>query len=92
MINRKVYLYAFDRTARVVNYRFLIGDDICIGKIHAMARQMYLLAGKDQIIVYAIDDYPNLKRDYMEAVHTNDPAVMYGFYDLIDRGGIYIHN
>lgn len=88
---RKVFLYAFDRTARVVNYRFLEGDDICIGKIHAMARQMYLLAGKDQIVVYAIDDYPRLKKDYTEAVRTTDPAVQYEFYDLIDRNGLYIH-
>ena len=88
----KVFLYAFDRTAKVVNYRFLIGDDVCIGKIHAMARQMYLLAGKEQIVVYAIDDYPNLKRDYLEAVRSNDPQVEYAFYDLIDRNGLYIHN
>ena len=91
-MTNKVFLYAFDRTAKVVNYRFLIGDDVCIGKIHAMARQMYLLAGKEQIVVYAIDDYPNLKRDYMEAVRSNDPQVEYAFYDLIDRNGLYIHN
>ena len=57
-----------------------------------MARQMYLLAGKEQIVVYAIDDYPNLKRDYMEAARSNDPQVEYAFYDLIDRNGLYIHN
>ena len=91
-MTNKVFLYAFDRTARVVNYRFLVGEDICIGKIHAMARQMYLLAGKEQIVVYAIDDYPNLKRDYMEAVRSNDPQVEYSFYDLVDRNGLYIHN
>lgn len=88
---RKVFLYAFDRTARVVNYRFLIGDDICIGKIRAMARQMYLIAGQDQIIVYAIDDYPNLKKDFQEASKSSNPADQIAFYDIIDRNGLYIH-
>lgn len=91
-MTKRVFLYAFDRTAKVVNYRFLIGDEICIGKIRAMARQMYLLAGKEQIIVYAIDDYPNLKRDYLESIHTNDPQAQYAFYDLVDRNGLYIHS
>lgn len=89
---RKVYLYAFDRTAKVVNHRFLVGEDICIGKIHAMARQMYLLAGKEQIVVYAIDDYPNLKRDYLESINSNDPQCQVAFYDLCDRNGLYIYN
>lgn len=88
---RKVFLYAFDRTAKVVNYRFLVDEEICIGKIHAMARQMYLLAGKDQVIVYAVDDYPNLKKDYQDAIRNNDPQSQIAFYDLIDRQGIYIH-
>lgn len=88
---RKVFLYAFDRTARVVNYRFLIGDDICIGKVRAMARQMYLQAGKEQIVVYAIDDYPNLKRDFKEGTSSNNPADQVAFYDIIDRNGLYIH-
>ena len=90
--NKKVFLYAFDRTARVVNYRFLEGTDICVGKIRAMARQMYLIAGKDQIVVYAIDSYPRLRQDYMEAMHSNDPQVQYAFYDLVDRDGMYIHS
>ncbi len=89
---KKVFLYAFDRTARVCNYRFLVDDDICIGKIHAMAKQMYALAGKEQIVVYAIDDFPALKQCYYEATHTSDPAVHVGFYDLLERNGIYIHN
>ena len=88
---RKVFLYAFDRTARVVNYRVLIGDDICIGKIRAMARQMYLIAGQDQIVVYAIDDYPNLKKDFQEASKSSNPADQIAFYDIIDRNGLYIH-
>lgn len=92
MNDRKVFLYAFDRTARVVNYRFLEGPDICIGKIRAMAKQMYLLAGKEQIVVYAIDNFPNLKQYYWEAIRTSDPAEQYAFYDLLDRDGLYIHN
>lgn len=89
---KKVFLYAFDREARVVNYRFVQGNDISIRQIHYLAKQMYLLAGKEQIIVYAIDDYPNLRKDYNEAIKSSDPADVYGFYDIVDRNGIYIHN
>lgn len=88
----RIFLYAFDKEARVVNYRFVQSEDITIRQIHYLARQMYLLAGKEQIIVYAIDDYPNLKKDFMEAQRSNDPADMYAFYDIVDRNGIYIHS
>lgn len=91
MFQKKVYLYALDRTARVVNYRYLVGDDVNIGRIRAMARQMYLLAGKDQIVVFAIDDYPRLKRDYLDATTSNDPANQIAFFDLLDKQGLYIH-
>ena len=91
MYQKKVYLYAFDRTAKVVNYRYLVGDDVSIGRIRAMARQMYLLAGKDQIVVFAIDDYPRLKRDYLDSVNSGDPADQIAFFDLMDKQGLYIH-
>lgn len=89
---KKVFLYAFDREARVVNYRFVQGNNITIRQIHYLAKQMYLIAGKDQVVVYAIDDYPNLRKDYNEAIRSSDPADAYGFYDIVDRNGIYIHN
>lgn len=89
---KKMFLYAFDKTARVCNYRFLMDDDICIGKIHAMAKQMYRLAGKEQIVVYAIDDFPALKQYFYETTHTSDPAVHVGFYDLCERDGLYIYD
>ena len=92
MYQRKVFLYAFDRTARVVNYRYLVGEDVNIGRIRAMARQLYLLAGKEPIVVFAIDDYPKLHQDYLDSVNSNDPANQIAFFDLLDKQGLYIHN
>lgn len=92
MYQKKVFLYAFDKTARVVNYRYLVGEDVNIGRIRSMARQMYLLAGKEPIVVFAIDDYPRLKQDYYDAVHSSNPADQIAFFDLMDRNGLYIHN
>ena len=90
MYTKKVFLYAFDRTARVVNYRYLVGDDINIGRIRAMARQMYLIAGRDQIVVFAIDDYPKLKQDYFDSVNGNTEDQI-AFFDIMDKQGLYIH-
>lgn len=89
---KKIYLYAFDRAANVVNTRFLLQDEFDISSLRIAARQMYLLAGKEPIVVYAIDNRPGLAGTYFESAKSNDPAAKYALYDLVERYGLYIHN
>ena len=89
---RKIYLYAFDQAANIVNTRFLLQDEFDISSLRITAHQMYLLAGKEPIVVYAIDNRPGLAGSYFESTKSNDPAVKYALYDLVERYGLYIHD
>ena len=88
-MNRKVYLYAFNKVMKVVDCMFLKEEDISVRNIIGLARWM-INTNPEPVNVYAIDARPGLYKDYKEAVKTTDFTKHVAFADMISREGIQI--
>ena len=88
-MDRKVYLYAFNKVLKVVDYKFLTGEEISIRNMLRLARWMEN-TNPESVVVYAVDDRPGLYKDYKEAVKTADFTKHVAFADMVAREGILI--
>ena len=84
---KRVYLYAFDYLWKIVDTRFLEGDEISVRNILQMANWMKL-NNTERVVICAIDNRPGLRKEFMESVRSTDFTKRYEFADMVYREGI----
>ena len=74
---------------RVVRYRTIYSEEISIREINYQTKRLRESCPNIRI-VYAIDNRHGLRRDYMDAVHSNSIEGWAIFKDILEREGMNI--
>lgn len=88
-MEKRVYLYAFNKLMRVVGYQCLKDEAISVSNIVATANWMKK-TNPEKVVVYAIDNRPGLYKDFRDAFRTVDFTKHVAFADMVSREGILV--
>lgn len=92
-MTKNIILYGFagtEKQYRVLSYYVIDKDIVSIDYLKYRASVMMELY-PSITRVYAVDNHPTLKDDYLEAIKATTIERTYEFYDLVDRRGIRIY-
>lgn len=91
-MNKQIILYGLsgaDKQYRVLSYYCIYEDDISIQNMLYQASTM-VFKNPEVKTVYAIDNRPGLKRDYIESYKKNSIESCAIFKDLLEKYGFKI--
>lgn len=86
-MSKRVYLYGFNELHHVVCCDFLAGEETSIHGMDWLANYMFE-SRPDAINIYAVNNRPGLKDDFLEAIVRPHFTKDIEFEDLISREGI----
>ena len=86
---KRVYLYAFNNVLKVVDTKFLEGDAISVRDMLRLADWMRVNY-PEPVVIYAVDNRPGLRKEFMESVKSWDFTKNIEFADTVSREGILI--
>lgn len=86
-MSKRIYFYGFNELHHVTCCDYLVGERISTQRMDCMATYMFE-SQPDAINIYAVNNRPGLKDDFLEAIVRPHFTKDIEFEDLIRREGI----